>query len=326
MNNTNETIRLGYYHDGGFLDYVSKNFRSDIHDGLDIKGVEMLSRYYIAKHKRISMMNTDISVREYFRGQFSAAEAKAYGPDVLERDRNKEQMLRHLGYQIHLYPMKNNKEKGVDVALAVQMLLDAHHNRFDCAVLFSGDGDFVPLVNAVKCLGKEVVVFDWDCRTPGASTQKTSRALLSTASWPIDIMRMIERPDADDRIYVEGLFLKPSVRPVSTTSQPRKASHAGVLPTDATIHQATVTYWGATATAKGFGYAKLPDGTALPCGARINSVCLMLAGMVGQGAPPKIGEVVRILSIAPNSHPGYEGTLFAASWSKERPADNLAAA
>lgn len=46
--------------------------------------------------------------------------------------------------------------KGDDIHLAVDMLADAYENRFDVAVLISGDGDFQPLVSKVRAKGKRV--------------------------------------------------------------------------------------------------------------------------------------------------------------------------
>ncbi len=47
-------------------------------------------------------------------------------------------------------------EKGVDVKLAVDMLLGASKNEFDTAILVSNDADFVPAIIATQQLGKTV--------------------------------------------------------------------------------------------------------------------------------------------------------------------------
>jgi|WetSurMetagenome_2_1015567.scaffolds.fasta_scaffold99605_3 uncharacterized LabA/DUF88 family protein len=49
-------------------------------------------------------------------------------------------------------------EKGVDIAIAVDMLSMAFHNAFGTAILVSSDGDFVKVVEAVRDLGKHVEV------------------------------------------------------------------------------------------------------------------------------------------------------------------------
>jgi uncharacterized LabA/DUF88 family protein len=47
-------------------------------------------------------------------------------------------------------------EKGVDVAIAVESLSLAQADAYDCALIVSGDGDYVELVEAIKRLGKHV--------------------------------------------------------------------------------------------------------------------------------------------------------------------------
>ena len=50
------------------------------------------------------------------------------------------------------------KSKGVDVTLSKDMLAHAFQDHYDVAVLFAGDGDYVPLVEEVKHAGKRVVL------------------------------------------------------------------------------------------------------------------------------------------------------------------------
>ena len=48
--------------------------------------------------------------------------------------------------------------KGDDIYLALNMLNDSWENRYDKAILISGDGDFVPLLKYVKNKNKKVEV------------------------------------------------------------------------------------------------------------------------------------------------------------------------
>lgn len=49
-------------------------------------------------------------------------------------------------------------EKGVDVKLAINLLLDAVNDKYDVALLFSSDSDYVPAIKyVIKHLNKEVV-------------------------------------------------------------------------------------------------------------------------------------------------------------------------
>jgi uncharacterized LabA/DUF88 family protein len=51
---------------------------------------------------------------------------------------------------------KEEKAKGVDIALTKDMLTNAFFNKYDVAVLIAGDGDYIPLVEEVKRFGKIV--------------------------------------------------------------------------------------------------------------------------------------------------------------------------
>ncbi|MEK7624867.1 MAG: NYN domain-containing protein [Patescibacteria group bacterium] len=57
------------------------------------------------------------------------------------------------------YLMKSDgvyHEKGVDVQLAVDLLVGAYDNTYDTAILLSSDTDLIPAVKKVKELGKSV--------------------------------------------------------------------------------------------------------------------------------------------------------------------------
>lgn len=57
------------------------------------------------------------------------------------------------------YIMNNNgafHEKGVDVELAVDLLVGAYENLYDTAILISSDTDLIPAIKKAKELGKKV--------------------------------------------------------------------------------------------------------------------------------------------------------------------------
>jgi uncharacterized LabA/DUF88 family protein len=53
---------------------------------------------------------------------------------------------------------KEKKSKGVDITLTKDMLVHAFLRNYDVAVLVSGDGDFLPVVEELKRLGKWIVL------------------------------------------------------------------------------------------------------------------------------------------------------------------------
>jgi len=52
---------------------------------------------------------------------------------------------------------KISREKGIDVMLVIDMIKGAFFEKYDVALLFSGDADFVPAIELVQTLKKEVV-------------------------------------------------------------------------------------------------------------------------------------------------------------------------
>lgn len=66
--------------------------------------------------------------------------------------------LRLLGFQPIVFkrPKNAKQSKGVDITLTKDMLVHAFNNNYDVAVLVSGDGDYVPVVEELKRMGKSV--------------------------------------------------------------------------------------------------------------------------------------------------------------------------
>jgi uncharacterized LabA/DUF88 family protein len=62
--------------------------------------------------------------------------------------------LRDIDFEPILFKKDRGKpEKGVDIALTKEMLVNAFNGNFDVAILFAGDEDYVGLVNEVKRYG-----------------------------------------------------------------------------------------------------------------------------------------------------------------------------
>ena len=49
------------------------------------------------------------------------------------------------------------KQKGVDVLMAIDALTKAYQDHYDTGMFMTGDGDFVPLIEAVKDAGKKTM-------------------------------------------------------------------------------------------------------------------------------------------------------------------------
>jgi uncharacterized LabA/DUF88 family protein len=66
--------------------------------------------------------------------------------------------LHDLGFQPEVFKRDSGskRSKGVDLALAKDILSNAFNDNYDVALLYASDGDYVPIVNEVKRLGKVV--------------------------------------------------------------------------------------------------------------------------------------------------------------------------
>ena len=53
---------------------------------------------------------------------------------------------------------KDGRSKQVDISLTTDLLSNAYRDRYDVAVVISGDGDFIPVLSEVRRLGKQVIL------------------------------------------------------------------------------------------------------------------------------------------------------------------------
>jgi len=106
-------------------------------------------RFATSWTKAMPISNTVVGyiVRNYW---FSSYE----GDDVFHDNLAKE--LRNCEFEPVLFKKRGNREKGVDIGLAKEMLVNAFNQNFDLGVLFAGDEDYVGLVNEVKRYGQMI--------------------------------------------------------------------------------------------------------------------------------------------------------------------------
>ncbi len=85
-----------------------------------------------------------------------------YDEELREGQQRFFESLRRIPYvtvrfgRLHRRPDGALVEKGIDVAIAVEALSLAFQNAYDTALLVSGDGDYVELVETLKRYGKHV--------------------------------------------------------------------------------------------------------------------------------------------------------------------------
>ena len=96
--------------------------------------------------------------------------------------------LRELGdVEIHLTVRKEGeKEKGVDIQLATDMLIHAAWDHYDVAILVTGDADFAPAIRRVRDLGKKVYILFFK----GFVAEELERVADGTIPIPTSVERM----------------------------------------------------------------------------------------------------------------------------------------
>ena len=104
----------------------------------------------------------DIVSCRYYVGVVRAEENNAKGQQLRKEQ---QKLFAHLTSPSQNFVVKrgylmNNDgvyhEKGVDVKLAVDLLVGAYDNLYDVAILISSDTDLIPAIKKVKHLGKRV--------------------------------------------------------------------------------------------------------------------------------------------------------------------------
>ncbi len=84
----------------------------------------------------------------------------------------------------HLDSFRLEKEKGVDIGLAVDLAL--MEEDYDTALLFSGDGDFVPAIHAMQARKKQIGNVEYEFRN-GTIFRGTARRLAETVDFTLEI-------------------------------------------------------------------------------------------------------------------------------------------
>ena len=101
---------------------------------------------------------------------------------------------------------KKAREKGIDVQLAVDLLIDAFDNKYDTAVIVSSDTDLVPAINVVRNrLGKKIeyVGFSISMVNLYESTKPTQSMIGNS-----DIQRVLV--ESDLKPFFKTLFNSPN--------------------------------------------------------------------------------------------------------------------
>ncbi|HRH32812.1 MAG TPA: NYN domain-containing protein [bacterium] len=145
----NAKERLIIYIDGSNLYFKLKKLQISNTSKFNYRGL----CDFLAKNQILDSINYYVGALQKEPNN-SKGDKIRYGQNTLFNNLNKQKILLHKGYL-----MKNNgvyHEKGVDVNIAVDLLVGAYENKYDIALLISSDTDLIPAILKIKSLGKKL--------------------------------------------------------------------------------------------------------------------------------------------------------------------------
>ena len=150
-----------------------------------------------------------------FRGEPDRSESPGDWEDFSQR----RDTWRQAGVLVESTPVRYATEKGMDVALASELVLGAALDKYDVAVIVSGDNDFLTAIPRTRLLHREVEVAGWHSPPggPGGAMMRAPAgvrrhrldqpAFLRTAADPARTSRFMEdrvRPTAMRQALIDA--------------------------------------------------------------------------------------------------------------------------
>ena len=89
------------------------------------------------------------------------------------------------------------REKGVDVQIAIDLIVDAIEDRYDTAMVASSDTDLIPAIRYVRGKGKVVEYVGFSTHPSLGMTKESSLSILML---PEDIQRFADGGEAETRV------------------------------------------------------------------------------------------------------------------------------
>lgn len=185
---------------------ASKHFKNkhSAQAHLSFEGFHQYLRQEIAGHEEKPVESCQVVEAHLFRGRYNLGERTQQS---LESDRFVDQLLMYAGVVTHYHPIDEHRqrEKGIDVWLALEAYDLAVHKRFDVMVLITGDQDFVPLVRKLNGIATRVMLVGMHAEE---SNIYTSKVLMKECSHVLMLNEAVAKRDLASKARVSVLFNK----------------------------------------------------------------------------------------------------------------------
>lgn len=208
---TGSIRRIAVFYDGNFFFHVSNyyQYHHERRQRVSVGGLHEFVREEAAANESVDSRLCHITEAHYFRGRLRASDAD--DRDLLFRERVFDDVLVREGIQAHYVPISRDGEKGIDVLLALEAYELASFGRYDIAVLIACDGGYLPLIRKLIARGVRVMVLGWDFRYFDANNNeretRTAQVLLDEATYPIQMVSVIDDRTRRNDMVVNGLFV-----------------------------------------------------------------------------------------------------------------------
>lgn len=132
--------------------------------------------------------------KKYYIGAIREESGNLKSRTLMKNQRILTGNLKRFGYKIgygHMLKTDSYHEKGVDVLMAVDLLIGAYENLYDTAILVSSDTDLIPAIIKIRSMNKKVEYIGFG--------HKPSMALIANS----DVRRLFIKDDMEKFLVLD---------------------------------------------------------------------------------------------------------------------------
>jgi hypothetical protein len=197
-------VRIAIFYDGSYFQQVTNHYRYSHPIGrrIDLGGLHDFVRWRVSRLEEYPPALCQIVEAHYFRGRFTLSDlddkaARDANPGFVEEFLRGERVFDQLLSAHNIVPhylrvdtrQDPPREKGVDVAMALEAFDVAVTRKLDWVVLITPDADYVPLARKLAAIGTRVMLLGWEF--PGRTI--VAKALINEVSDAIAMTALIDQ-------------------------------------------------------------------------------------------------------------------------------------
>ena len=173
-NKQNKKERVLVVFDGSNFYHILKNNKVDIKNTLKYQYRKLSEN--LAGDRKLVAVKYYIGVARFDKSISEKSQKIVSSQQKLFAELQKQKIILVRGYMLKSDGIFH--EKGVDVRIAVDMVVGAYENTFDTVILISSDTDLIPAVESVTKLKKEVEYVGLSNRPSFGLIHKVSKTIL----------------------------------------------------------------------------------------------------------------------------------------------------